>query len=207
MIMLENSVVWTFFFTLLNWDTKDFTHFFVSSVHLKTVQFAFALQIYSQVHEMGFYLHWAFALGAVNRLPAFWFTIHSQFASFLALGCSAQRPIPVAIKENNWSMQHFNSFHCLFLHCFELWLGVAPSSCFFGIIFWVANFLTSLLGRCVWWLFVKAGGWTGITPWSSSPKSEGSVKNHNPLFHCCWENSASGLGFTASQLLDSTYGS
>jgi len=68
MIMWENSVVWTFFFTLFNWDTKDFTHFCVSSVHLKAVQFAFALQISFQVHEMGFNFHWAFALGAVNWL-------------------------------------------------------------------------------------------------------------------------------------------
>ena len=73
MIMLDLNLVvfiyvWIFFFTLFNWDTKDFTHFCVSSVHLKAVQFAFALQISFQVHEMGFNFHWAFALGAVNWL-------------------------------------------------------------------------------------------------------------------------------------------
>ena len=73
MLMLDLNLVvfiyvWIFFFTLFNWDTKDFTHFCVSSVHLKPVQFAFALQISFQVHEMGFNFHWAFALGAVNWL-------------------------------------------------------------------------------------------------------------------------------------------
>ena len=38
-------------------QSNDFTHFCVSSVHLKAVQFAFALQISFQVHEMGFNFH------------------------------------------------------------------------------------------------------------------------------------------------------
>ena len=109
-----------FIFTLFKRYTEDFTHFAVSSVHFEPFQFTFALKISFQVHKMRLQFHRAFALGAVYWFSAFWFTINSQCAIFLALSRSAQWPVPVGIKENNRSRQNFNSFHCLFLHCFEL---------------------------------------------------------------------------------------
>ena len=168
------------------------------------------MKVSLQIHKMQFDFHWAFALGAVNGLFTFRFTVHSQCAIFLALRHSAQWPVPILIKENNQFGQNFHPIHCLFLHSHEFSMNVTTTTCFLWNVLWLVKFFASLCG--VWfhcWLLTCLWRLNCNNSFIHQVQNQKEAKNHKLFFHCCWalENNVIGFGLTNSQLWNTKYGS